>query len=172
MDGKQDAGDTVVYDYKVTNTGNVTLSNLSVHDDNGTPGNTADDFTITIAGTLAPGASTTVKSSARTLTQGDFDTGKVTNIATDQGTGGGKTVTATDTDTVTLQQNPAIDVQKLVSVDGGASFDDANVAPGPTLLSDTDPVFQFVVTNTGNVTLTNVTLHDDTFDLNGAAAGT
>jgi Ca2+-binding RTX toxin-like protein len=113
-----------------------------------------------------------VTSAPRLLTQGDFDNGSVTNIATDQGTGGGKTVTATDTDTVTLQQNPVIDVEKLVSVDGGATFTDADTAPGPTLLSGSDPVFKFVVTNTGNVTLTNVTLHDDKFDLNGAATGT
>src|SRR5258705_551331 len=44
-DSKQDAGDTVIYDYKVTNTGNVTLTNLSVTDDNGTAV-TTDDFKI------------------------------------------------------------------------------------------------------------------------------
>ena len=89
-DGKQDAGDTVTYSYLVTNTGNVTLSSLSVNDDNGTPGNTADDFTLTIAGTLAPGATTTVSSAPRLLTQADVDAGSVTNIATDHGTGGGR----------------------------------------------------------------------------------
>src|SRR5262249_45253037 len=65
----------------------------------------------------------------------------------------------------------SIDVEKLVSIDGGATFVDADTSPGPTL-SGIDPVFRFVVTNTGNVTLTNVTLHDDKFDLNGSAAGT
>src|SRR6266540_4043162 len=102
-DGKQDGGDT-------TNTGNVTLSTLSVTDDNGTPDIHTDDFTLSINGSLAPGASTTVMSAPRVLTQGDFDTSSVTNIATDQGTGGGQTVTATATDTVTLQQNPQINV--------------------------------------------------------------
>ena len=39
-------GDTVTWTYKVTNTGNVafTTSQVVVTDDNGTPGNTADDF--------------------------------------------------------------------------------------------------------------------------------
>src|SRR6266540_773623 len=83
---------------------NVTLSTLSVTDDNGTPDIRTDDFTLSINGSLAPGASTTVMSAPRLLTQGDFDAGSVTNIATDQGTGGGQTVTATDT--VTLQQSP------------------------------------------------------------------
>jgi hypothetical protein len=47
-DGKQDAGDT-------TNTGNVTLSTLSVTDDNGTPDIHTDDFTLSINGSLAAG---------------------------------------------------------------------------------------------------------------------
>src|SRR5260221_5517769 len=85
---------------------NVTLTNVSVTDNNGTPGNTADDFTISI-GTLGAGASATVSSAPRVLTQGDFDHGSVTNIATDTGTPpSGPNVTATDTDTVTLQHNP------------------------------------------------------------------
>jgi hypothetical protein len=49
--GSPDVGDTVTYSYLVTNTSNVTLSNVKVVDDNGTP-DTGDDFTITI-GTLA-----------------------------------------------------------------------------------------------------------------------
>src|SRR5262245_53319301 len=107
-----DAGDTVTYSYLVTNTGDVTLSNLSVHDNNGTP-DTGDDFTITIAGTLAPGASTTVSSAPRVLTQAEFDSGSVTNIATDQGTSNlGQTVTAGDTDTVPFAQSPQIALDK------------------------------------------------------------
>jgi hypothetical protein len=37
-------GDTVVWTYVVTNPGDVPLSNVAVKDDNGTPGNPADDF--------------------------------------------------------------------------------------------------------------------------------
>jgi hypothetical protein len=37
-------GETATFTYEVSNTGNVPLSNISVVDDNGTPGDTADDF--------------------------------------------------------------------------------------------------------------------------------
>lgn len=69
--------------------------------------------------------------------------------------------------------NPLIDVIKYVSIDGGATWHDANSTTGPTLLSGfASPQFQFVVTNVGNVALTNVTLDDSDFDLNGAASNT
>ncbi len=40
-------GSTVTWTYNVTNTGNVPLSGVTVTDNNGTPGNTADDFNAT-----------------------------------------------------------------------------------------------------------------------------
>ena len=61
-----------------------------------------------------------------------------------------------------------IDVEKLVSVNGGSSFGDADAAPGSTLLeSGADPRFKFVLTNTGNVALSGVTLTDSDFSLAG-----
>ncbi|MDQ2087951.1 hypothetical protein RBH29_16095, partial [Herbivorax sp. ANBcel31] len=56
---------------------------------------------------------------------------------------------------------PRIDVQKLVSPDGGITFLDADTPPGPNVPQGTDPIFRYVVTNTGNVILDNVTLTDD-----------
>jgi hypothetical protein len=69
-------------------------------------------------------------------------------------------------------QAPGINIEKLVSVDGGTSFVDADTAPGPDLSRGTNPIFKFIVTNTGNVTLSNITLSDSKFDLNGASPGT
>ena len=54
------AGQPVTYSYVVTNTGTVTLTNITVLDDNGTPNYTADDFYATCPSTtLAPAASMT-----------------------------------------------------------------------------------------------------------------
>src|SRR5262249_27593174 len=91
-DGKVDAGDTGTYSYTVSNTGNVTLTGLTVTDNNGTPGNTLDDVTITNLGTttLAPDTSTT-GTYTRTLSQSDIDAGSITNVATDRGVGPGNT---------------------------------------------------------------------------------
>ncbi len=54
---------------------------------------------------------------------------------------------------------PAIDVEKYVW--DGDSFEDADSTTGPQLLSAQNPVvFQFIITNDGDSTLTNVTLSD------------
>ncbi len=50
----------VTYSYKVTNTGGTTLTNVVVTDDNGTPANPGDDFTVGTIPSLAPGASVTL----------------------------------------------------------------------------------------------------------------
>jgi hypothetical protein len=166
--GTDTAGDTVTYTYAVENTGNVTLTNVTVTDDNGTLA-TSDDFAITLdVTTLAPGAFAT-GTFTKTLTQANIDAGSFTNIGTADSD---QTGPDQDPETVTFLQEPGIDVEKLVSINGVAgTFFDADTAPGPTLLSG-NPVFRFIVTNEGNVTLTNITLHDSDFDLNGAAAGT
>jgi uncharacterized repeat protein (TIGR01451 family) len=58
---------------------------------------------------------------------------------------------------------PAIDVEKSVSVDGGLTWLDADMTPGPNLLFGINPQFLFTVRNTGNVTLTGITLTDSDF---------
>jgi|GEM_PF-5395749 len=61
-------------------------------------------------------------------------------------------------------KKPRIDVKKYVSVDGKDTWDDANSASGPETTENSDVFFKFVVTNTGDVRLTNITLTDDYFD--------
>ena len=58
---------------------------------------------------------------------------------------------------------PKIDVEKYVSIDGGASWYDADTATGPYLTTGIDPQFKFVIENTGNVDLTDVDLTDSVF---------
>jgi hypothetical protein len=72
---------------------------------------------------------------------------------------------ACDDEDVPADQNPQIDVEKLVSVDGGATFVDADTAPGAFTTEGSSVQFKFIVTNTGNVTLSGITLTDSDFNL-------
>lgn len=52
-------GQAVTYSYAVTNTGNVTITNINIMDDNGTPSDTSDDFYVNATPfNLAPGQGT------------------------------------------------------------------------------------------------------------------
>ena len=134
------AGSTIAYSFVVTNTGNVTLTGVSVDDPQvGTVG-------CPVA-SLAPGASTTCTASY-TLTQADVDAGSVVNTATASGTPpSGSPVTATDTVTSTVTRVPAITLDKQAGTPSGATA-------GSTI------AYTFAVTNTGNVTLASVGVDD------------
>jgi len=54
-----DVGGAVNWSYIISNVGNVGLSNITVTDDNGTPGDNTDDFNVCTVSNLAVGASTT-----------------------------------------------------------------------------------------------------------------
>ncbi len=62
--------------------------------------------------------------------------------------------------------NPSIDVKKMVSSDG-INWEDADDPTGPEVVVGGDVYFKFVVTNTGNRTLTDITLKDSVFDTSG-----
>lgn len=148
------AGQTITYAFAVTNTGNVTLTNISITDP--LPG-------IVIAGgpipTLAPGATDTATITATyVLTQADVNGGQVTNQATVHGTDPFDVVVTDLSGTTTGDDTPL--VTSLLP------------APAITLVKNAVPVFSsppvpgdtinytFTVRNSGNVTLTNVTLSD------------
>jgi len=65
------------------------------------------------------------------------------------------------------EDHPAIDLEKYVSVDGGTTWETADSDPGPTVVTGDPVLIKFVVTNTGNVTLTNIKLTDTVYDLSG-----
>lgn len=58
-----------------------------------------------------------------------------------------------------------INVEKLVSVDGGLTFNEADSIPGIDADLDDEVLFRFVVSNTGRVDLTDIELTDSDFDL-------
>nr|WP_255433562.1 choice-of-anchor K domain-containing protein [Tessaracoccus sp. MC1865] len=138
-------GDVITYTFVATNTGNVTLSNVTISDP--LPGMSELTCVPVQPATLAPGATMTC-TAAYAATQADLDAGSVYNLATTEGTPpAGEPVTDTDDETVTAAVEPAILLVKTADVE---SYD----AVGDVI------TYTFVATNTGNVTLTNVTITD------------
>jgi uncharacterized membrane protein len=152
-DGNADAGETVSYTFKVTNTGNVTLSNILI-----------TDPLFAVSGgpiTLAPGQmDNTTFTGTYTLLQSDVDAGVRLNTATVNGKDPQDiTVTDSDDETVNLPKAANIDIVKTgVWNDVNA---DGNADAGETVS------YTFKVTNTGNVTLTNIVVTDPLFTVTG-----
>jgi uncharacterized membrane protein len=135
------AGEKITYTYKVTNTGNVTLRDVTVHDDR----LGAIDCPLT---RLAPGRSMTCHAE-HTTTQADVEAGHITNSAVAKGhPPTGPPVTDTGTAVVNAIHTPGIDLNKTAS-------------PARYTAAGEQITYSYKVTNTGNVTLRDVTVHDD-----------
>ncbi|MBD0324573.1 MAG: chitobiase/beta-hexosaminidase C-terminal domain-containing protein, partial [Aldersonia sp.] len=105
-------GQTVTYRYTVTNTGNTTLTAVSVVDDNATPATNTDDVRLTTCETasLAPGASRTCEL-PHTVTQADLDAGRFVNVVTVSGQPPtGSRISSTATATVTATRTAALGI--------------------------------------------------------------
>jgi uncharacterized repeat protein (TIGR01451 family) len=153
-------GSTVAFTYLVANTGNVPLSGVTVRDDNGTPGNTADDFNATFldGDTNANGLLDTTETwtyiASRMATAGQY-----TNLGTAAGAPPvGPPVTASDPDNHFGSPGNNIPGINLIKRTNGT---DNNTAPGPLVPIGSTVTFTYVVTNNGNVPLSAVTVTDD-----------
>jgi uncharacterized repeat protein (TIGR01451 family) len=137
-------GSTITWTFTVTNTGNVALSDVSVTDDK--------LGVICGFGNLGVGDSGTCEATG-TATAGAYaNTGTATGSFTDDA---GNTTSATATDDSSyFGAAPSISIDK-VTVDGATADDGLNILTGESIQ------WRFVVTNTGNVTLTNVSVTDD-----------
>ncbi|TXE18566.1 DUF3494 domain-containing protein [Psychroserpens burtonensis] len=151
VSGTGTLGDVITYTFTVENTGDTTLTNIEVTDP--MSGLTITGSPVT---SLEIGASSSAISGAYTITQADIDTGSVTNsaLATAQDPEGNNitdtsgTTINNDTPTVTpLTKTPVIALVKIASVSGTGTLGD--------LIT-----YTFTVENTGNTTLTNVTVTD------------
>lgn len=156
-DGQANVGDQIQYTFRITNTGNVTLTNVSITDPLVTvsgnpiaslePGET-DDSTIT--GTL-------------TLTQAMIDAGSVDNTAEVSGTTPENTQVTDDDDvTVSITPDPEITLTKT-----GTLHDDV-VAPSGQVNAGDTITYVFMITNTGNVTVHELTIEDAGVTLSGS----
>ncbi|MBM4463362.1 MAG: hypothetical protein FJ012_08510, partial [Chloroflexi bacterium] len=152
---RADVGDKINYTFTVTNTGNVTLTNIYVTDPK-----------VTVSGgpiTLLPGASdSTTFTGSYTLTQADINAGQVDNTATATGKDpGNNDVTNTDDETVTIPQSPSISVVKNGTLDMTVVLPNDRADVGDKIN------YTFTVTNTGNVTLTNIYVTDPKVTVSG-----
>ena len=149
-DTKAKVGEGIDYTITATNTGEVTLTGVTVSD------SLITDLSCTwpgAAGTLEPGASVTCTGS-HTVTQAEADTGKVDNTATADSN---ETGPVSAEYAVPVVGSPAIDIVK---------GEDGTVASGA------DYTWTITVTNTGDVTLTDVIVVDRVTPDCDAALGT
>lgn len=156
-------GDTITYSIVVTNSGNVSVSNLTVADANATLGT----CTPASPASLAPAASITC-AATHVITDADMTAGKVDNVATASGTAAGAPVSGSGSGTtgslnvtsnvvtVPLVRNPAITIVK--SVTGAMPTDIGGYVH-----------YTIVVTNSGNVTLHDVQVFDDNATITGCS---
>ncbi len=141
------AGTTVTFRYLITNTGNVTLTDVHPKDTSFSGTGTPSRITCP-ATTLDPGHHETCTDTYR-LTQADADAGKVINTATATGAppSGPPVTSSPSSATVTIPAHPAIVIKKSAS-------------PGTFDAAGTTIHYSYLVTNTGNVTLTGVKVND------------
>ena len=169
LDGADNAGDVINYAIAVQNTGNITLTGVTVTDPNADAGSiqevSAGGFNV---GDLDQDGALDVGevwyyTAEHTVTQAELDNngggdGDVDNIATADSN---ETGPDTDPAEAPLLQDPAMDVTKEVtSIDGGQGTDGLDGAD-----SDGDVInYEIHVSNTGNITLTDITVTDPNAD--------
>lgn len=166
--GRVDAGEIITYTFDLTNTGNVTIKTLTVTDPRIGMSNKG-----TVPASLAPGASAVV-SGEYAITQGDIDAGKITNSATARGldpfgfevldlSDDGSEIGNQNTPTVTLLTNePSMKAVKVQTVE------DTN---GDNLTGGIGDLVSYSISlsNTGNTSLSGISLVDDFRDALGVS---
>jgi uncharacterized repeat protein (TIGR01451 family) len=162
-----DEGDEITYTFTITNTGNVTLDNVTLNDallglvnvvldgNNVTGDNGNDVLDVNETWTFT---------ATYTLTQPDIDAGEVRNQALVTATDPNEVEVSDESDfespsedretVVVLQQEPSIALVKT------GELDMTVVAPNDRVDEGDEITYTFTITNTGNVTLDNVTLND------------
>jgi hypothetical protein len=151
--------ETITYEYRIVNTGEVTLTDITLVDD------VLGEVTLPKT-TLAPAESMTA-TAVHVVTDADADAGEVVNIGTVTGlTPDDQVVTDDDDEQVFVIEvlpvvlNPDISIVKTALIDA----DDDGLK---TVTYDADDAagnmveYEYLITNTGDVTLTDITLVDD-----------
>jgi hypothetical protein len=141
-------GGQVSFRLVVTNVGNVALTNIALSD------NTYSTAQCAQPATLEPDASFVCPLGPFSIEEGQHSNTATVSAEFTNGI-------AADTDTVYYFSGdlPQIEIQKFVTTDGGTSW----VTNGQAVIGS-DVSFKFVINNTGNVSLSNLSLVDNVFD--------
>ena len=157
-------GDRIDYTFTIQNTGNTPLQNVTITDP--MPGLVWDaNPTIPL---LNPGEEDSTSYTAHyVLTQDDIENGGVENIATTNGRWAvdgvpDPFVSDDDEAAITALALPGLEIVKSAIADVGGDND-------PTVVGD-EITYTFVITNTGNVTISDLVLTDAMLGLTGSDA--
>jgi uncharacterized repeat protein (TIGR01451 family) len=146
--GTVDAGDTLQYTFVVTNDGNVPVREIAL-DDPAAGAVTCHELELGV------GESTTCSADeVYVITQADMDAGHVVNIATARGTDPDNEPVSSNEDSTTTTISRAAELQ----IEKNAELLDGD---GDQLADVNEAIqYSFTVTNTGNVTITDVRVDD------------
>ena len=135
------AGQVVPYSYLVTNTGNITLTGISLIDDN------IDGSVSCPAASLPPtsGSNTMTCTAQHTVTLAEMNAGG--NLTNNVTASSNEAPDATDSLSIPITQTPGMSVVK------------SSTATTYTMVGDVLD-YEILITNTGNITLTNISLDD------------
>ncbi|MFD6056374.1 CshA/CshB family fibrillar adhesin-related protein, partial [Agromyces sp. NPDC060279] len=145
-----EAGQIITYQFDVTNSGNVTLSDVAVADVDFTGSGELSEISCP-ADTLGGGESMTC-TATYTVTQDDVDSGGIDNAATASGTPAGA-----DEPIETPRSNVSVPAEQHAALELAKSVDQAEAAEGDTV------TYSFRVTNTGNVSIGELSIDETEF---------
>lgn len=162
-DGCSDVGETITYNFTLTNTGNTTITNVVLTDP-------MLGGTITLAsGDINSNNQLDINetwsySASYTITQSDIDNGSVSNQATVTGTSiSGNNVSDLSDDNSILEddqtQTTLCQPNNSISLEKVSTFNDAN-GNGYANVGETI-TYSFIIYNTGDSVLYNITLQDN-----------
>jgi hypothetical protein len=159
-DGRDSVGDTVTYSYSISNPAgnNRSLASVTLTDDKIGTINVVTPLSgdTNTNGFLDPGE-TWLAQADYTLVLADIDAGQVVNVAYASGSTGTNTIRSDDdTATAIFTRVPDLSILKRVTIG----------TPTP-LVTGQVITFEYIVTNTGNVTLTGVGIQETAFNGTG-----
>lgn len=141
----------IQYEFLVSNTGNVTLPEPAITD-------TLTGGAVCPAGSIEPGNSVTC-TATYAVTQDDLDRGEVPNTASLSATVGALSASDSDDALVPAVRTTGLTLDKRLNAGSATRFDTV----GDVLTYD------YILTNTGNVTLNTLAVTDDKVNVTCAA---